>query len=185
MRRDDGLIARDISIVGLSLFVAGLLVWLNIPAALLKEADGFGYASSFFAGSFFTSIFTTAPAIVTLGEIARADGLFETAFFGAMGAVVGDLVLFRFVRDRLTRDIVSLLRHRHLPRRLHAQLRRPGYRWLAFLVGGMIIASPLPDELGVSILGMSRMNMRLFIPISFAFNFIGILLIGVVARAIP
>ena len=57
------------------------------------------------------------------------------------------------------------------------------FRWLTFLVGGLIIASPLPDELGISILGFSKMKVSWFIAISLVFNFIGILLIGVVARA--
>ena len=185
MHREDRLLARDLGIVGLSIIIAGLLIWLNIPAALLGYANGLGYASSFLAGSFFTSIFTTAPAIVTLGEIARVDGLFETAFFGAIGAVIGDLILFRFVRDQLTEHLILVLRRHHLARRLRAGMRKPSYRWLAFIVGGIIIASPLPDELGISVLGFSKMNSRLFIPISFTFNFLGILLIGLVARAIP
>ena len=58
------------------------------------------------------------------------------------------------------------------------------FRRVSFFVGGLIIASPLPDELGISLFGFSKIKMSWFIPLSFIFNFIGIVLIGVVAQAL-
>ena len=58
------------------------------------------------------------------------------------------------------------------------------FRWLTWLIGGLIIASPLPDELGISLLGFSKAKTSLFIVLSFVFNFLGILFIGWVARAL-
>jgi len=55
---------------------------------------------------------------------------------------------------------------------------------LTFLVGGLIIVSPFPDEIGVSLLGFSKMRTSWFISLSFVFNFTGILLVGWVAKAL-
>jgi hypothetical protein len=58
------------------------------------------------------------------------------------------------------------------------------FRLVSLFVGGLIIASPLPDELGISVWGFSKLKTAWFIPLSFFCNFVGILLIGAVARAI-
>jgi hypothetical protein len=50
------------------------------------------------------------------------------------------------------------------------------------VVGAVIIASPLPDELGLALLGFSRIDRRYFFAISYTMNFIGIVLIGLAAR---
>ncbi len=177
------LLAQDLWIIAFSILVAVLLVQTNIVGSVLTSTQGLKIAGSFVAGLFFTSVFTTAPAIVTLGEIARVNSIWEVALFGAIGAVVGDLVIFRFVKDWLSEHLVNVIKERGGGRRLKAFLKKRSYRWLTFLVGGLIIASPFPDELGISLLGFSKTRTSYFIPLSFTFNFIGILLIGLVAKA--
>jgi hypothetical protein len=67
-------------------------------------------------------------------------------------------------------------------KRLRQLLEGRGFRWLTFFAGGLVIASPLPDELGISLLGLSRVRIRWFVVVSYAFNFLGILLIALAAR---
>ncbi|MBP9771591.1 MAG: hypothetical protein KBD16_01560 [Candidatus Pacebacteria bacterium] len=175
---------HDISIVVLSLVVALILVQSDVLIRILtstKELELFG---SFIAGMFFTTIFTTAPAIVTLGEIAQVQNIWVTAFMGALGAVIGDLVIFRFVKDRLSGHLVDLVTKQGGKRRIAHLMRSRLFRYFTFFAGGFIIASPLPDELGVSILGMARIKSSWFVGLSFVFNFIGIVVIGLAARAL-
>ncbi|MEK7178156.1 MAG: hypothetical protein AAB721_00655 [Patescibacteria group bacterium] len=139
---------------------------------------------SFIAGMFFTSVFTTAPAIATLGEIARTNSAVLVAIFGAMGAVIGDLIIFRFIRDKLSEHLLELAKHQGAGKKFKVLLKLKYFRWLTFLMGGLIIASPFPDELGIGLLGFSKMRTQWFILLSFAFNFIGILLIGLVAKTL-
>ncbi len=79
---------------------------------------------------------------------------------------------------------MEIIKHQGAGKRIKLLLKLKFFRWLTFLAGGLIIASPLPDELGISLLGFSKMKTSWFIPLSFAFNFIGILLIGWVAKAL-
>ncbi len=176
-------ILEDIGLVVLSVLVAIILVRTDILITLLATSAQMERLGSFIAGMFFTSVFTTAPAIATLSEIAQANSLFRTAFFGALGAVTGDLIIFRFVRDRFSEDITELIGHKRGRHRFNALFKLRFFRWLTFLAGGLIIASPLPDELGIGLLGFSKMKTLLFIPLSFTFNFIGIIIIGIIARA--
>ena len=94
---------KDIGIIVLSVIVAIILIKTGAIEEILKQTRDLWFLDSFIAGMFFTSVFTTAPAIVTLGEIAHANSVILTAVFGGLGAVVGDLVIFRFIRDRFLR----------------------------------------------------------------------------------
>ena len=179
---------RDCGIVILSLIAAVFAIRYQAPELLLRVSRGSTALASFFSGIFFTSIFTTAPATAILGELAQKDGLLVVAFFGAVGSVIGDLVVFHFVRHHVTRDfeyVVNkirreenwLARHRHF-------LELKAMRWIIPLIGALVIASPLPDEYGIALLGISKIKMPGFIIISFVLNFLGILVIGLVARLI-
>ena len=182
--RASAFLLHDVLIIAASVGVAVVLVQTGFLGELLESVQGFAVLGSFVGGLFFTSVFTTAPALVTLGEIARTHALVPTAFFGALGALVGDLIIFRFIRDRFSGHLLQLVGHRHPGRRLHALLKLRFFRWLSLFVVGLIIASPLPDELGIGLFGFSKIKTSQFVPLSFAFNFIGIVLIGLVARAI-
>ncbi len=176
-------ITFDISVIALSILIAVLLVQSGAIKTLLAGSAEFGHIGSLIAGIFFTSAFTTAPAIAGLAEISFANGIVETALWAALGAVVGDMIIFRFVRDRMADHLLEILPHKRGSRRLARLLKFRFFRYLTFLVGGIIIASPLPDELGVSLLGLSKMRTLYFIPLSFGFNFMGICAIGLVAAA--
>lgn len=175
---------QDVAIIALSVVIAVALAKTDVLIKILTSTQELELLGSFIAGMFFTSVFTTAPAIVTLGEIARANSILPTAVFGAMGAVVGDLIIFRFIRDRFSEHLMELVKHQGAGKRIKVLFKLKLFRWLTFLVGGLIIASPFPDELGISLLGFSKMRTSWFIPLSFSFNFIGILLIGWVAKAL-
>ncbi len=178
------LLRQDLALIVLSVMIAVILVKTDVLIKILTSTQELKLLGSFIAGMFFTSVFTTVPAIVTLGEIARTNSIIPTAILGAMGAVIGDLIIFRFIRDRFSEHLMELVKHRGAGKRIKVLLKLKFFRWLTFLVGGLIIASPLPDELGISLLGFSKMRTSRFIPLSFTFNLIGILLVGLVARAL-
>ncbi len=177
-------ILQDIALVALSVLVAVLLVRTDVLANFLASTGQFEILGAFIAGMFFTSIFTTAPSIAALGEISLMQGIFYTAFFGALGSVAGDIIIFRFVRNRFSGHVSEILTHQSIWRRLHLLFKRRFFRWFTILVGGIILASPLPDELGIAVLGLSKMRVKYFILLSFVFNFLGILAIGLVARSL-
>lgn len=179
-----GYIIQDLIIIGLSIFVAIVLVKTQILVSFLSSTQEYELISSFIAGIFFTSIFTTAPSIVAIGEISQMHPVIYVAFFGAIGALLGDLIIFRFIRDNLSEHLMEIMKHQIEGTKLTFKHHLKFFRWVTFFAGAIIIASPLPDELGIGLLGMSKMSMKLFIPIAFIGNFIGIVLIGLVAVAI-
>jgi hypothetical protein len=176
-------VVQDLLIVGASVVLAVAIVRYGLVQQLLAQTGDSVIAATFIAGIFFTSIATTAPAIAVLGELSLHGNLWLTAILGGLGAIIGDSLLFLFVRDRVSDDIGYLLSRTGTPRYIKL-FKRHTFRWVLPFVGGLIIASPLPDELGLALLGMSKMSTTRFMLLSFAFNATGILLIGLAARAL-
>src|SRR3989338_662830 len=174
---------RDLAIVALSVIIAVVLAKTGILKDLLTATQTLKFVGSFVAGIFFVSIFTAAPATVVLIELLRANTIVEVAFFGGLGALIGDLIIFRFIKDAFAEDIRYLLEKSKI-RGLVAIFKLGFVRWLAPLIGALIVISPLPDEFGLAMMGLSKMKTSLFVPISFTLNFLGILAIGLIAKTV-
>ena len=176
-------LVRDVAIVILSIFIAIILAKTGVLESLITSTQKVRFIGSFVAGILFVSVFTAAPATVALGEIARSNSVIAVALIGGLGALIGDLLIFRFVKDKLSEDLLGLVR-RSRSERLTAISRMRGLRWIVPLIGALIIASPLPDEIGVAMLGLSKMKNSLFIPLSFILNSAGILAIGLISKTV-
>ncbi len=174
---------QDGLIIVFSIFIAIILVKTHVLITLLQSTQNYELFGSFFAGLFFTSIFTTSPSIVALAEISQIQPIGYVAFFGALGALAGDLIIFQFIKDRLSEHLMELMKHQIAGVKIVFKHHLIFFRWMSFFVGGLIIASPLPDEIGIGLLGLSKMNMKWFIPVAFLGNFFGILMIGLFANA--
>ena len=128
--------------------------------------------SSFLAGIFFTSAFSIAPAAIALVHINGPTHI--VAFWGALGALCGDLILFYFIRDRFADHLMRSFRPsftRHILTSFHLGFMK----WLAPILGALIIASPLPDELALTLMGISKTRLAILIPVAFVMNLLGIL----------
>lgn len=174
-------VVKDMVMLLLSIVLAIIVAELNLVERLLLISENVRIIGSFIAGLFFTSVFTTAPAMVVLGEISQIEPVWIVAIIGAVGAVLGDLLIFYFFKNHVANDLDGLInKAKQSP--LKAIFRNKGFRWMGILIGAFIIASPLPDELGIALIGISRISIKKFILISFSFNFLGILTIGFTGR---
>jgi hypothetical protein len=179
-----GSLVRDLGIIALSILVALLFIKSGTFTHLFALTGGMVSVDSFLAGFFFTSVFTTAPAIAAFGEMSRLGSLPVIAFFGALGAVCGDYLIFKFMRDKFADHVSQVVELRSMRKRFKHLIKLRFFRQFTFLLGGIIIASPLPDELGLTLLGFSKIKTSWFLPLSFVFNFIGIYFVGLAARAL-
>ncbi len=176
-------ILYDVLIIVISILVAIDLAHSKTLENLLALSQESIILGSFVAGSFFTSVFTTAPAIVILGKLTQSHSILLVASIGAIGAMLGDFIIFRFVRDTVSEDLAFLIQKSRSERFLHIFHLRL-FRWLIAFIGALIIASPLPDEIGLLMMGFSKLKMPIFLSISFIMNFSGILVIGLIARSL-
>lgn len=156
------------AVLALALSQFGAIDWL-------VNIFGSQIFASFFAGIFFTSVFTVAPSSVALVSIKDAS-IITISTWGALGALCGDLILFFFIKDRFAKDLMSSIRPSVIKRILNS-FHLGFMKYLSPFLGALIIASPLPDELGLTLLGISKVRIFVLIPIAFIMNFIGIYLL--------
>lgn len=176
-------IIRDAGIIALSVILALVLAKTDAVSGLFLVAQGMRFIDSFIAGVFFISMFTVTPAAVILAKLAQNYSLLEVAFFGGLGAAAGDFIIFYFTKKNLTQSAGFLFKEaigKKLSYIMHSQM----FCWLLPLLGAVIIASPFPDELGLALMGVSRLRIAIFLPLVFALNFCGILILGMAARSL-
>jgi hypothetical protein len=166
-------LVRDIVMISIGIIIAIICVKTGLLDLVLRVFDGYYIIAAFVAGIFFTSAFTIAPSSVALVHLAGNSPVGSIVFWGALGAVFGDLILFFFIRDTFAEDLKKTMKPSTIKHLFHS-LHFGFLKWLSPILGALIIASPLPDELGISLLGMSKVKTSVLIPISFVMNMLGI-----------
>ncbi len=172
-RKNGYALLYDILIIALGIALTVILSKFGVIDSVVDGLGNYVVLASFFAGIFFTSTFTIAPASVAIVNIAEHAPLPTVALWGALGAMCGDLILFFFIKDRFSVDLMnafSVSARKHFLHSFHFGF----LKWLSPILGALIIASPLPDELGISLLGLSKIKISLLMPIIYAMNFLGI-----------
>jgi hypothetical protein len=169
-----------------TLLILGLIVFFILvqnPAVdnIIKQAGTLGYVGAFIAGIFFVSTFTAAPAGLVLFNLADHLHPAEVAIAAGMGAMIGDYIIFRLMKDRIFEELSPILGKLHTPY-LRSLFKTPYFAWLLPVIGAAIIASPLPDEAGVSMLGLSKMRKWQFFIVTLILNTLGIFLIVSAAK---
>lgn len=170
---------RDLLIIAGGFALALLLTQSGFIDDTLSRFEERLALGSFLAGIFFTSVFTLGPASVVLAELSQVASPWSVALWGGLGAMFGDAVLFLFVRDVFADDLREFLKRHHI--KLFALPHFGFLRWFYPVIGALIIASPLPDELGLTLLGLAKTKLVVLLPLTFVMNVLGILLVGGIA----
>lgn len=169
-------LVRDFLMIFLGIVIAIVFVKTGLLDLLVSSLEGYVIVASFVAGIFFTSAFTLAPASIALVSISQYAPTSTIALWGGLGAMCGDLILFFFIRDRFAADLMKAMkpaRVRHILHSFHFGF----LKWLSPVLGALIIASPLPDEFGITLMGISKVRVAVLMPIAFVMNVAGIYLL--------
>jgi len=164
---------RDLIMIAIGIIIAVIFVRTGLLNLIITTFDGYYILTSFLVGIFFTSAFTIAPSSIALIHIAQTAPIGGVVFWGGLGAMLGDLILFFFIRDRFADDLMKTIRPSTIKHVFHS-LHFGFLKWLSPIIGALIIASPLPDEIGISMLGMSKVKTSVLIPVAFVMNMLGI-----------
>lgn len=168
---------KNLTLLAISIILALLLSRYEPFHQFLLQLDGLGYVSIFIAGFLFVSTFTVSTGIVILLVLAERFSPLQIGIIAGLGAVLGDLVIFQFVKDKLVDELKDVYDHVDGKHELKKILRSKYFRWTPPVIGAIIIASPFPDEIGISLMGISKMKTYQFLILSFVLNAIGIFLV--------
>jgi len=174
---------KNTILLGVSLIVLFVLADTAIAHALIRQIGSYGYTGAFITGIFFVSTFTVAPASVVLFHLSQALNPLAIALSAGAGAVIGDILIFSFLKDGVFDELKPLFR-RFSGSYLDRLFRTPYFAWFVPVAGAIIIASPLPDEIGIGLLGLTRINWWQFALLAFGLNSVGILIVVTLAQAL-
>jgi len=162
----------------ITFLIAYLLFYGKEYAPFRDFIAGLGYSGTFVAGIMFTYGFTAAIFLI----LAQHQNIYLASLIGGVGALIGDLFIFSFIRQSFADEIRRLSREKvvkYFNGRLPGRLKE----YLLPVVAGFVIASPLPDEIGVAMLAASKIiSIKIFSVISYALNTLGILAIFLVGK---
>ena len=168
---------KNLTLLGASIAIAISLSGYEPLHRFLLGLGNLGYIGAFVAGILFVSTFTAATGAVILFLLAEKLSPLEIGIIAGLGAVIGDFTIFKFVKDNLLEELKDIYNHvdhdNHLKKIFHTKY----FSWAFPVFGAIIIASPLPDELGVSLIGISKMKTYKFLLLSFVLNALGIFLV--------
>src|SRR3989338_2833810 len=138
------------------------------------------YLGMFIAGIFFSFGFT-APFSVGYFLTLDPQNIFIAAFIGGLGALLSDLLIFKIIKLSFIDEFNRLKKTKAIKEINYLLSQKPLARfknYMLFALAGFIIASPLPDELGASMLaGLTKIKTHVLAIISFIMNTLGIFIL--------
>lgn len=160
--------------LGLLLF----FIFLGSPPvqAAIDHLGRLGYVGAFITGMLFVSTFTVAPAAILLFYFADQYHPVEIALVAGLGSVLGDYILFRFLKDRIFEELAPLF-EQYGGSYLKVLFHSPYFSWFSPILGAIIIMSPFPDELGMGLLGLSKIKTWQFFLLTLVLDVTGIFII--------
>lgn len=163
---------KNLFLLGITTFLAVFILRNDFLKQILSIfLSELGYFGVFLAGIFFTYTLTTPLAASALILYSKNVNLVLASVLAAFGAVLGDYLIFSFVKHKLAYEIKDILKSLKVKGiKISEKFKR-----IVPVIAGFIIASPLPDEIGVALLGMSEFKTKNFIILCFSLHFFGIL----------
>lgn len=159
--------------VVISVLVAYILFQTGAFHTFVHSLQNFGYIGVFVAGMFFVSIFTAAPAAVILLTFSETLPMILVAAVAGVGSVLGDAIILSFISDHIDKSVTLISGEKGIKKVIRL-LRHTKYKFFLTVIGAIVVASPLPDELGLTLMGVSKIKPLTFIGISLVLNTLGI-----------
>ena len=150
---------------------------------LIEFLNSLGYFGTFLLGILFAYGFTAAPATAIFLILAKTQNIFVASILGGLGCMCGDFIIFKLIRSSF-QDEINKIEHEKVMRKISRSIPKKIKHYLIPLFADLIIASPLPDEIGVSMLAVSGIRTKLFALLSFTLNTIGIFVVVLIGQVL-
>ncbi|MBI4036002.1 hypothetical protein HY383_03555 [Candidatus Daviesbacteria bacterium] len=157
-----------------------IVSWYLIRNGLLNNLVGtilpLKFVAEFIAGMFYTSFLTSPISLAMLVVLAKSNNPFSLALLAGFGSALADIIIIKFFREGISSEI-NLVSHQLRFEKINYFLIKWKLTFLTPVVGALIVASPLPDELGLVMLGISKLKYYQIAIVTYVLNTAGILLI--------
>ncbi len=145
------------------------------------------YAGTFLSGIFYAYGFTAAPATATLLILAKEQNIIIASLLGGLGALISDIFIFLFIQYSFS-DEISRFKREKIVRTIEKEEKKIFGHYQKYLLAtfaGFLIASPLPSEIGVSLMAsLKNISIKKFIIIAYILHTVGIGIILIVGKMV-
>lgn len=173
----------DLIIFCVSVFLAFLLIQSGSVDSFISKVMPIQFLAEFIAGVLFTSFLTTPFSIALFYVLSKSTNPLQIALIGGLGAAIGDILIVSIFRNSFFDDFKTLEKALKLKRAFHF-FHHSHFNHLAPLLGILIIASPFPDELGLMMLGASKLKYMQLLILTYILNTAGIFFFSLGAKAL-
>ena len=128
------------------------------------------------SGVLFGYALTAAPATASLISFTNTINSFIVDFIRTTRTMNRYLINFHFFKRGLTKEVKTIFKKSKIEK-----IKKSKWKWVIPGIAGIIIASPLPDEVGIALLGVTHFDTNAFMLLAFVLNFVGLLIITTLA----
>lgn len=148
--------------------------------------DVVGYFGTFIAGVLLAYGFTFGPAVGAILYYSQSQNFFVAGLIATLGAIIGNLLIFRLIHVSLEQEIKKL-KHSQFFQWSLRQLNKypPSFirRYILPIFAGILVATPLPDEIGMAILALCpKLSFPVFSVVTFIFSIFGIFILLAIGK---
>jgi len=172
---------KNTALLILSILFIFYFVETSFGKNIINSLIQINYLGAFISGIFFVYTFSVVPAGIVLFKLAEQYNFILISMCGGLGAMLGDYIIFKFLRDNVFDEIKPIF-NKLGGNNLSRLFNTPYFSWFIPVLGAAIIASPFPDEVGVSLMGLSKVKKWQFLIVTFILNTIGIFIITFLAK---
>ncbi|MDD4353679.1 MAG: hypothetical protein PHN56_04435 [Candidatus Nanoarchaeia archaeon] len=161
--------------------ILGLIIFGNSKSIIFtKIIPNLGVFGYFLSGFFYVYSFTSGSAAAILFNLSLPENFYELWAFSSLGAAMADLILLLFVQSFFENEIIMLSKSKSI-KKLDAFFKKffKSFKRLFYLIiSSILIASPLPTEIGVFIVSSTRaLSLKFLLLIITLLHALGILFI--------
>ena len=143
-----------------------------------------GYFGTFLAGVFLLTVLQQPPATAMLLILSNEQNIFFAGSIAGFGALVGDLIIFKLIRYSFADEIKKISQEKAI-NYLNNKTPTLFKKYFVPILADFMIASPLPDEIGVSLLTTSQsISTKFFFVLAYTLNTAGIFVILLIGSTI-
>ncbi|MEM0465724.1 MAG: hypothetical protein QXW97_03430 [Candidatus Pacearchaeota archaeon] len=169
-----------ILILGIIIIIAYYIFRIEAVSNYLSNLGNWGYIGIFIGGLLFSFGFTS-PFSVGLFLLINPSNIWIAGIIGGFGALISDMLIYKLIKISFMDEFKRLKKTkavRDIEKLIQQSFGKKIKVYLLYSLAGLLIASPLPDELGIiMIAGITKINFKNLAIISFLLNTIGILII--------
>jgi len=142
------------------------------------------YGWTFLWWFFYSYGFTSSSATAILLILSKDTSLILAILTAWIWALISDIILLKFTKNHLLQEL-TILKEEQFIMKFRDFLKKifwPPYRHIMPIIAGIIIMSPLPTEIGISILASRNLSMKTFMIMAYILHTTGIAIILILGK---